>query len=80
MGKGSSGAAAQPTTVIYQTPEASNTSVTPAIAKSIAQSTEAATAAQIQQRQKLRGVASTYLRGQGLAGNNSNGAKTKRGQ
>ena len=78
MGKGSSGAAVTP---VYQTAsEPEKTTVTPAIARSISQDAAKMQTTQIQQRQKLRGVASTYLRGQGLAGNNSNGAKTKLGQ
>ena len=52
--------------------------VTPAIAKSIAQDTESAQAQQLQARQRLRGVSSTYLRGTDLA--STMAGKSKLGQ
>lgn len=53
--------------------------VTPAIAKSIAQDTESAQVQQLQARQRMRGVSSTYLRGTDLASTTA-GGKAKLGQ
>ena len=55
---------------------ASYDSVTPAIAKSISADTESAQAQQLANRQRLRGVSSTYLRG----ASTTSGGKTKLGQ
>lgn len=79
MGKGSS-----PTIAYQQTAEQSYSApqaetVTPAIAKSIARDTESAQAQQLQARQRLRGVSSTYLRGTELASATA-GGKAKLGQ
>ena len=74
MGKGGSSAAAVQPATVYSSTEADT--VTPAIAKSITRDTASAQQQQVQQRQRLRGVAGTYL--QGLAG--PAGGKSKLGQ
>jgi len=69
MGKGGSGGA-----VAQQAPIA-DSDVTPAIASSIAADTDNAQSQQLANRQRMRGIASTYMRGsQATAG------KTKLGQ
>lgn len=55
---------------------AASTTMTPAIAKSIAQDTEAAQAQQLAARQRMRGISSTYLRG----ATTTAGGKTRLGQ
>ena len=57
-------------------PTATSETVTPAIAKSIAQDTSNAQAQQLAARQRLRGISSTYLRGAG----SGTGGKTNLGQ
>ena len=76
MGKGKSPkiAKAKEPEPVY--PTASSETVTPAIAKSIAQDTNAAQEQQLAARQRLRGISSTYLRGQSTASN----GKAKLGQ
>lgn len=76
MGKGGSSGVAQQVPV-YSASE--QETVTPAIAKSIAQDTESAQAQQLLARQRLRGVSSTYLRGTDLASTTA-GGKAKLGQ
>ena len=75
MGKGSSGSVSMPQQEPTYTAPTTET-VTPAIAKSIAQDTSNAQAQQIAARQRLRGISSTYLRGAGSGA----GGKTKLGQ
>ena len=50
--------------------------ITPAIAKSIAQDADSAQAMQLADRQRMRGISSTYLRGV----TTSSGGKSKLGQ
>jgi len=69
MGKGSSASIAPMSTEIPET-------VTPAIAQSIAQDTQAAQQQQLAARQRQRGISSTYLRGSNATG----AGKTKLGQ
>ena len=66
MGKGSS-SSAYPQSAAWMNSSSQAANVTPAIAKSIAKDTESAQATQLEARQKMRGVASTYLRGQNIA-------------
>lgn len=78
MGKGgSSGAYAAQQVPTYSATE--QETVTPAIAKSIAQDTESAQAQQLLARQRMRGVSSTYLRGTDIASTTA-GGKAKLGQ
>ena len=82
MGKGGSPQIAytQDTTdYAAQSAAAQASTVTPAIAKSIAQDAESAQAQQLAARQRMRGVSSTYLRGSDLAAGAA-GAKAKLGQ
>ena len=88
MGKGSSSAImaqqyalAQQQAAMQQSTEsykeaATGDTVTPAIAKSIAQDTASAQSQQLADRQRMRGISSTYLRGASGTG----GGKTKLGQ
>ena len=83
MGKGSSSSVTQEALNQQQaqqtsyTPAAAYDTVTPAIAKSIAADTDAAQARQLADRQRMRGISSTYLRGAAASGGSG---KTKLGQ
>ena len=74
MGKGSSPSVAMPDVSGMQTEV-----VTPAIAKTIARDTASAQQQQLAARQRMRGISSTYMRGNQLASGQT-GTKSKLGE